>query len=111
MRSRKLNKRIDFYQTASVSDGYGGFTTSNTLLTTSWASLQTQTSEKVSDLGLDYTKGNIAVTIREREDLSLSSKSNYFMYRGVKYTITSFPTNTNFTDGFITFFAQAEKPD
>ena len=36
MRSRGFNKRIDIYETTTVSDGFGGSTVSDTLVTSSW---------------------------------------------------------------------------
>ena len=110
MSARKLNKRIEVYQTTSVSDGVGGSTVTDNIITTTWAKLETLDSVEVTVLGLSYTKESLTVTTRKREDFQYNSKTIYIKYRGVKYTIASFPTNENFTDAFITFIAQSEKP-
>lgn len=109
MRARGLNKRIEVYQTAGVSDGYGGSTVTPTLMTTTWAKLETLDSAQVTALGLDYTKNSLLVTTRKREDFDFNSKTIYIKYNSVKYTITSFPTDENFRHAFITFIAQREK--
>ena len=111
MSSRELNKRIEVYQTNSTADGFGGKkAAADNIITTTWAKLESLDSVHVTALGLDYTKESLTVTTRKREDFSYNSKTIYIKYRGVKYTIASFPTNENFTDAFITFIAQSEKP-
>lgn len=111
MRARGLNKQIEVWQTRSVDDGFGGQTLTDNLITTSFASVKTQTGQTISDLGLDYSKGVISVTTRKRKDFDYNSKTIYIKYRGDKYTITTFPTNTDFTDAFISFIAISEKPN
>ena len=110
MRSRALNKRIEVWQTLSVDDTFGGKTTEDNIITTTWAKLESLDNVKVSALGLSYAKETLTVTTRLRDDFKYNSKLIYIKYRDIKYTIASFPTNENFTDAFITFIAQSEKP-
>ena len=109
MRARGLNKRIEVWQTTSASDGYGGQGIAENIITTTWAKLETLDSTQVTALGLDYTKSSLLVTTRKREDFNYNSKTIYIKYNSVKYAITSFPTDENFTHAFITFIAQREK--
>ena len=110
MGARRFNKRIKVYQSVAVADGYGGNTVTDTLILTTWAEIKTQGSQKISDLGLDYTKGTILVTTRKREDIAFNSSKMYITYRGEKYTISTFPINENFVDAYISFTAVKEKP-
>lgn len=110
MRSRAFNKQIGIWQTAKVADGFGGFTVSEVLITTTWAKLTTQIGEEVSGLGLDYTKGTIIAVVRKRNDITYNSTTLFVKYRDKKYNIVSFPTNENFTDAFVTFIAVEQKP-
>jgi len=111
MNARSLNKRIEFWQSAATTDGYGGSTVTDTQITTSWAMLKTQGSEKVSELGLDYTKETVLVTVRKRNDIDLNSKTLYVKYRDNRYSIASFPSNKDFNDAYITFLMVKQKPD
>ena len=110
MGARKFNKRIEVWQTRSADDGYGGQTVADNIITTTWANLQTQEGQNIQDLGLDYTKGVLLVTVRKRDDFAYNSKLIYIKYNSEKYTIASFPTDENFTKAYITFIAVKEKP-
>jgi SPP1 family predicted phage head-tail adaptor len=110
VRSRALNKKIDIYQTSTATDSYGGDTVSSTLISSSWAKLSSLSSRSVVDFGLDYTTNAVQVTTRFREDLPYNSSTLYFMYRGEKYRIETFPINDDFKDGFISFIGVKEKP-
>lgn len=110
MRSRTLNKQIGIWQAVKASDGYGGFGILETLITTTWAKITTQTGEEVSGLGLDYTKGTLTIVVRKRNDITYNSTTLFIKYRDKKYNIVSFPTNENFTDAFVTFIAVEQKP-
>lgn len=110
MRARVFNKRIEVWQALKVSDTFGGNTINETLVTTTWAKLTTQTGEEVSGLGLDYTKGTITAVVRKRNDITYNSTTLFIKYRDKKYNIVSFPTNDNFTDAYVTFIAVEQKP-
>ena len=110
MRSRALNKKIEVWQTRNVADGYGGNTQTDNLIDYTWASVKTITTNKISELGLDYTKEVLQITVRKREDFNYNSKTIYIKYRDNNYTISSFPSNKDFTDAFITFLAVQQKP-
>jgi SPP1 family predicted phage head-tail adaptor len=110
MSARQFNKRIEVWQTRSADDGYGGQTVADNIITTTWANIKTPPSQVVSDLGQDYGKGVLSVTVRNREDFQYNNKLIYIKYRDVKYTISSFPINDNFIDGYISFLAVQEKP-
>jgi len=110
MNARGFNKRIKIYQTRVVDDTYGGSTVTDNIITTTWAKLTTLEGTKISDLGLDYTKGSMLVTVRKRADFNYNSKTIYITYNDDKYTIASFPTDKDFVHGTITFIAVKEKP-
>lgn len=110
MRARELNKRVEIWQTTKVADSYGGNTIEEVLVSTTWAKLETQEGQTVSDLGLDYTKGTVLVTVRNRNDIDYNSTTLYLKYRSEKYNIVTFPTNENFTDAFLTFTMVKVKP-
>lgn len=108
MNSRDLNKRIAIYSTEPVSDGFGGFTTSGTLVGNSWAKIESVSPGKaksLTDYGIDDPQNTIQITARKREDLVYNLEWHYVIYRGSEYKIVSTPTNTNFEDRFITFMA------
>ena len=108
MNSRDLTKRIAIYSTEPVSDGFGGFLTGNTLVSNSWAKIESVSPGKAKSLkefGIDDPQNTIQITVRKRKDLVYSLEYHYLTYRGQEYKIVSTPTNTNFEDRFITFMA------
>lgn len=108
MRSRGFNKRIDIYSIEAVSDGFGGNTTSETPVSSSWAKIETMSSGKaknLQDFGIDDPQNTIQITTRKRKDLVYDAEVHMIKYRGQDYKITSSPTETNFTGRFITFMA------
>ena len=110
MSSRRFNKRIEVWQTTSADDGYGGNTLTDSIITTTWAEIKTQDGQSVTDLGLDYTKGVLLITVRKRDDLDYNSTAIYIKYKDVKYTITTFPIDENFIGSYISFIAVQDKP-
>ena len=113
MRARRFNKRIEIWQTAIVSDGFGGNTSSNTLITSSWAEIKSlnvsnRIGKSSSDFGINNTQLGVMVTVRLRNDITYNSINQYIKYAGDEYTISSFPENKNFDNSYITFIAVKE---
>lgn len=111
MRARGFNKRIEVWQTGAVSDGYGGFkSTNDIMLVNTWAKLVSLNANKPyskssTDYGISNTQLGIIVTVRRRNDLTYNSINQYIKYNGEFYTITSFPEDKNFDHAYITFVA------
>lgn len=108
MRSRGFNKRIEIWQNTSVDDGFGGYTDTTALLTTSWAkieSLSAKTSSLMTEMGMLDASNSIVITTRKRDDLDWSVAKMFIRYRGNDYVIKSNPTNINFEDRLIKFIA------
>ena len=106
MRSRQFNKRIEIWQTASVSDGFGGLTVSDALLSSSWAKItsnQPGKASNVSDFGITDGQRVVMFTLRLRNDLDYNVETQYIKYRGKKYSIVTAPTNIDFDDKYIVF--------
>jgi head-tail adaptor len=115
MRARAFNKRIEIWEKINVPDGFGGNTTSNVLVTTSWAKIDTfKSANKGSadtDLGLLSTQTGIIITLRKRNDIFYDSVTQFVMYRGNKYIISTSPTNIDFKDNIIQFVGVREQVD
>ena len=106
MNARELNKRIEIRATEIVSDGYGGNTVQDVLISNSWAkieSLRPGRNYNLQDFGLTDIQNSVLITVRKRNDLVYDPQTMYFVYRGKKYTISTAPTNVNFEDAFIVF--------
>ena len=113
MRSRRFNKRIEVYQTGVISDGFGGNTSSETLITSSWAEIKSLNTNSrfgktSTDFGMNNTQLGVMVTVRLRNDITYNSINQFIKYAGEKYTIASFPENKNFDNSYITFIAIKE---
>lgn len=111
MNSRDLTKRIELFQTTAVSDGFGGYSTSSVSLGESWAKIESLQPGKMNNLeqfGQINPNNSIFVTVRKRNDLDYNMQNMFFTYRGRTYTITTSPTNIDFTDRWIKFTGSLE---
>ena len=110
MRSRKLSKRIEIWQTSNVSDGFGGNTIAETLITSSWAEIVTlNNTNRSTDIGVTSTTNAIKVRLRKRNDITYNSVNQYLKYRGFKYIIKNQPFNVGFKDDIIEILATKEE--
>jgi len=111
MRGREFNKRIELWQTAPSSDGFGGSITNpiDVLISNSFAKIRTTTpGDNLSNFGIIDSQKTILITVRFREDVTYNIETMYIKYRNKKYTINTAPINENFDDAFITFAATEE---
>lgn len=113
MRSRAFQKRIQIWQSVSVSDGYGGNTTTDVQITDSWANVTTLNNSKgktylSNDLGVQERSNTIVIKLRKRNDITYNDVNQYIVYRGYKYIIIAQPTNINFNDAYIEIIATRE---
>ena len=109
MRSRKLSKRIEIWQTSNVSDGFGGNTVDETLITSSWAEIITLNDvNRSTDIGITSATNSIKVRLRKRKDITYNSINQYLKYRGFKYIIKNQPFNIGFRDDVIEIIAVKE---
>tara|TARA_R110000787_G_scaffold10354_3_gene35217 strand:- start:259 stop:666 length:408 start_codon:yes stop_codon:yes gene_type:complete len=110
MRSRKLSKRIEIWQTSNVSDGFGGNTVAETLITSSWAEIVTlNDTNRSTDIGITSATNTIKVRLRKRNDITYNSINQYLKYRGFKYIIKNQPFNVGFKDDIIEILAVKEE--
>jgi SPP1 family predicted phage head-tail adaptor len=104
MRARGFNKRVEIWGTSNVSDGFSGYTVEETLLTTSWAKIDTvkpNRGDLTTDIGILDASNSIIVTLRKREDITYDMQTQFIKYRGEKYIINSYPANIDFKDNLI----------
>ena len=110
MRSRKLSKRIEIWQTSNVSDGFGGNTIAETLITSSWAEVITlNNTNRSTDIGITSATNTIKIKLRKRKDITYNSINQYIKYRGFKYIIQNQPFNVGFKDEVIEILAVKEE--
>ena len=104
-RARGFNKRIQLWQTESVSDGFGGNTVIESKIAEFWAKLDTLQNKRFTsrnDGTIDFAN-SVQVTMRSNPLLSLNYKVNYIVYRGARYELTENPVNKNFEDNSVSF--------
>ena len=110
MRSRKLSKRIEIWQTSNVADGFGGNTIAETLITSSWAEVTTlNNTNRSTDIGITSATNTIKIKLRKRKDITYNSINQYIKYRGFKYIIQNQPFNVGFKDEVIEILAVKEE--
>jgi len=105
---RNFNKVIEFWQTTSVVDGYGGNTISNELITTSFAKVTTlgnKNGYSSNDFGVIDKSNAILIYLRKRLDITYNAKNQFIKYRGVKYIVKTQPINIDFNDSYIEILA------
>lgn len=110
MRSRKLSKRIEIWQTSNVSDGFGGNTIAETLITSSWAEIITlNDTNRSTDIGITSATNTIKIRLRKRNDITYNSINQFIKYRGFKYIIKNQPFNVGIRDNIIEILAVKEE--
>ena len=109
MRSRKLSKRIEIWQTSNVSDGFGGNTVAEILIASSWVEIITLNDvNRSTDIGITSSTNTIKVRLRKRNDITYNSINQHLKYRGFKYIIKNQPFNVDFRDDVIEIIAVKE---
>jgi head-tail adaptor len=105
MNSRSFNKQIKLYSVSPVADGFGGFTTSATLVGTYWAKLEPLgAGAMVQEYGLEDADKSMRVTIRKP---NIYVSSDYFItYRDKTFKITSGPYELNYENRFLEMTCQ-----
>lgn len=112
MKAREYTKRVEIWQTSIVSDGYGGSTISETLITSSWAKVETPSAKQVTlitELGITDPANTIIIKLRNRNDITYNAINQFIKYRGAKYVIQNAPVNVNFNDVDIHIIATREQ--
>jgi SPP1 family predicted phage head-tail adaptor len=89
MIARKYTKHVELWVTTTVSDGYGGNTVTTALVQNLWANVTAKTSNRQNENGQNDNFVQTVFTIRNRFDLVLSIKDNFFKYNGLIYNIDS----------------------
>lgn len=113
MRARFYNKVIEFWQIATIPDGYGGLTTTDIFITKSWCSVKTASNNsryvsRLTDLGITDPTSAIIINLRYRSDIDYNAINQFIKYRGDKYVIQTAPTNINFRNTEIELIATRE---
>jgi len=109
MQSRAYNKRIEIYETTNTTDGFGGNTVSTSLLGKSWAKISTfgvGRNNNATEFGLLDVNDSLIITVRKRNDITYNSQTQYIIYRGEKYIITTSPVNVGFEDREVQFIVR-----
>lgn len=108
-KARKYTKRIQFWQTVAVADGFGGSTVSETLVATSWAKITTPNQyHKLTEMGIIDVANSIIIHTRHREDIDYNAVNQYVIYRSVKYIVQNAPKNVDFKNVEIEIIATRE---
>jgi head-tail adaptor len=110
MKARQFNKRIQLWTTLSVADGFGGFKSEKVPFKSQWANIKTIGSAATVLQGLDFTKSTIQVTVRKNDIINYNSTTLFMVYREREYSITTYPTNKNYTDAYVVFTAVENNP-
>ena len=89
MKERRYNKRVEIWETAAVSNGFGGSTVTESKLGTSWARVKTIRPERLTDFGITDGTHAIEVGLRHRNDLDYEQEGIFFKYRSESYTFNT----------------------
>lgn len=109
--ARNFNKVIEFWQTTNTSDGFGGNTVSDVLITSSFANVMTlgnKSGYNSDNLGVIDKSNAIVIQLRKRNDITYNALNQFIKYRGVKYIVKNEPTNIDFNDSYIQIIAVKE---
>ena len=95
-KARQANKRVEIWGSTIVSDGYGGNTVSNALVTTRWAKIEDVGSNSYqSEVGITDFTNTLKFTFRYDKNFIINPKSHTLKYNSLEYSILDVKT-----DGF-----------
>ena len=114
MRAKRYNKRIEIWQVTKTPDGYGGETVTDELITKSWCSIKTASTNKsnstrAESLGITDPTNTIFISTRLRNDITYNAINQYIVYNGFKYIIQNEPTSVDFTNTEVEIIATRER--
>lgn len=101
----ELDQRISFYRPVETPDGQGGFTVSDTLLTTVWAKVMAPTGGEI--FKFEKVEGIAAYTFvvrRTSGDIGIR-EGDYILWESEKYNIRLIPKVSN-RDLYLRFVAE-----
>jgi len=102
MRRNDFDKRISIYSVQPTADGFGGYSTSATLVDTVWAKVEPLgAGENNTEYGLEDANRSARFTIRK--GVTILSSDFFVKYRDKQYKITSGPTEIDFKNRFFEF--------
>jgi head-tail adaptor len=107
MNRSELNKQIEIYSVEPTVDGFGGNTTSATLVDTRWAKVEPLgAGSAITEYGLEDADRSARFVIR-KNDLSISP-DHFVKYRSKTYKIVSGPTELAFENRFLEFIGREQ---
>lgn len=113
MSNRRYNKKIEVWQTGSVSDGQGGTTEGDDVkLADSWAKIKTLDHTKMlsnAAEGILNTSYAISVELRKRDDVEYNNTNQFIKHENISYKIKTPPVEVNFSGSVIKFIAVREE--
>ena len=112
-RARKYNKKIDLYAVSEVSDGFGGYKTTDVKVASLWCYMTTMSANSRFNFGGDSfgtidLANSVRLIFRYNPNLTFNYKNMYFMYRGFKYTIQNNAININYSNKEVEVYATKE---
>lgn len=102
MRRNDFDKRISIYSVQPTADGFGGYSTSATLVDTVWAKVEPLgAGSNNTEYGLEDASRSARFTIRK--GVTILSSDFFVEYRNVMYKIISAPVEIDFKNRFFEF--------
>jgi head-tail adaptor len=89
MRARKYDKAITIMRTTPVSDGFGGFITTEAQLYSGWANIVSKQARITNEQGQNDNVSQYVFTVRNRYDIDVNSKTDFIRFNGNTYQIDS----------------------
>jgi len=87
MLARNYDKRITFYESVETDDTFGGFFVTENEVSKQWARIDTFSSTRYTDEGLQINEPKLKLYLRYRKDLVLQANKHFFYYKNKKYVI------------------------
>lgn len=90
MISRSYTTKIEIWQPTEVPDGFGGYTTTETMQKKVWAGLKTSGAGfKFQQFGLNDFKNPVIFSIRAKNNIDFTEKT-FVKYKGQRYEVKGF---------------------
>ena len=87
--ARRYSRRIQIWSYVKNDDGFGGGTTTDTLLGSVWAEVTTIDRSKLTEFGLDVAQNGIQVYMRKDSTIDMQAPNMFIKIGTNEYTINS----------------------
>ena len=88
MKARKLNRRISFWVTGEITDGFSGVKTTESILLNAWAMIEEiKEPKRYLDMGFGDLENSCTMIVRRRPGFDFNADNIFVKFKGNRWTV------------------------